>query len=66
MDSIYYDNEPNHGVNSYFPWGHNYFRNMAEFTQFLEQNYGDDPYQLVQITDDNYQSLLLKGVFHAI
>lgn len=66
MDSIYYDNEPNHGVNVYFAWGHNYFRNMAEFNQFLEQNYGDDPYELVEITNENYQSLLLKGVFHAI
>lgn len=66
MDSIYFDNEPQIGINVYFPWGHEFFRNQAEFNQFLAIHYGKDPYELVEITDENYQELLLKGVFHAI
>ncbi|ADV88800.1 hypothetical protein ACSTDZ_20295 [Vibrio vulnificus] len=66
MDSVYFDNEPAHGINAYFPWGHRYFKHQAEFEQFLAAHYPDDAYQLVEITDENYQSLLLKGVFHAI
>lgn len=66
MDSIYFDNEPNHGINAYFVWGHRFFKNQAEFDSFLSVHYGNDVFELVEITDENYQSLLLKGVFHAI
>ncbi|MGO2159723.1 MAG: hypothetical protein ACTH4J_04540 [Vibrio toranzoniae] len=40
MDSIYFDNEPNHGINAYFPWGHNFFKTPREFFQFMEVHYG--------------------------
>ncbi|MFN1651148.1 hypothetical protein [Vibrio rotiferianus] len=66
MDSIYFDNEPQIGINVYFPWGHHFFKNQSEFNQFLHIHYGNDAYQLVEITDENYNELLLKGVFHAI
>ncbi|MBW3697888.1 hypothetical protein EK599_19575 [Vibrio sp. T187] len=66
MDSIYFDNEPNHGINAYFPWGHNFFKTQRDFFQFLEVHYGMVSFQIVEITDDNYQELLVKGVFHAI
>ncbi|MEZ9065644.1 hypothetical protein [Vibrio atlanticus] len=66
MDSIYFDNEPNHGINVYFPWGHNFFKTPREFFQFMEAHYGMVSFQLVEITDENYQELLVKGVFHAI
>ncbi|RIZ55158.1 hypothetical protein [Vibrio sp. PID23_8] len=66
MDFIYFDNEPQIGINAYFPWGHNFFKSQREFEQFLHIHYGNDPYQLVEITDENYNELLLKGVFHAI
>lgn len=65
-DFIYFDNEPNVGINVYFPWGHHYFKNRKQFDMYLETHYGSDPYKLVEITDDNYQELVLKGVFHAI
>ncbi len=26
MDSIYFDNEPQIGINVYFPWGHHFLR----------------------------------------
>lgn len=66
MDSIYFYDEPQIGINVYFPWGHHFFKNQAEFNQFLHIHYGNDAYQLVEITDENYNELLLKGVFHAI
>ncbi len=66
MDNVYFDKEPAIGINAYFPWGHRFFKNQAEFNQFLAIHYPDNAYQLVEITDENYQSLLLKGVFHAI
>lgn len=66
MDTIYFDNEPNIGLNVYFPWGHRFFKSQFEFDLYLSTHYGTAPYQLVEITDENYQELLLKGVFHAI
>lgn len=66
MDSIYFDNEPQHGINAYFPWGHHYFRNQTEFDHFLLTTYGSDAYELVEITDENYQALVLKGVFACV
>ncbi|EPA3020701.1 hypothetical protein [Vibrio cholerae] len=65
-DFIYYDNEPNIGINVYFVWGHRFFKNWAEFEQYLSVHYRSDPYQLVEITNENYNELLLKGVFHAM
>ncbi len=65
-DSIYFDNEPNVGINAYFPWGHEFFKNRQQFDSFLSIHYGSDPYQLVEITDENYLELVHKGVFHAI
>ncbi|ENM5893638.1 hypothetical protein NTH50_001743 [Vibrio mimicus] len=65
-DFIYYDNEPNIGINVYFVWGHRFFKNWAEFEQYLAVHYRSDPYQLVEITNENYNELLLKGVFHAM
>lgn len=66
MDTIYFDNEPNVGVNVYFPWGHHFFNTPRDFHQYMSVHYAHDLYQLVEITDENYQELLLKGVFHAI
>ena len=63
MDSIYFDNEPQIGINAYFPWGHHFFNSQAQFDQFLNVHYGSDDYELVEITNDNYQELVLKGVF---
>ena len=65
IDSIYFDNEPQIGINAYFPWGHRFFKNQRDFNQFLDVHYPDGMFQLVEITDENYQELLLKGVFHA-
>ncbi len=62
-DSVYFDNEPNIGINAYFPWGHHFFKSQIEFDQFMASTYGKDPYELVEITDENYQELVLKGVF---
>lgn len=53
MDSIYFDNEPNHGINAYFPWGHNFFKTPRDFFQFMEAHYGMVSFQIVEITDDN-------------
>lgn len=64
MITIYYDDEPELGINAYFDWGHEYFRSMSEFQSFLQCNYSD--YQLVEITTDNYQELLAMGVFNGI
>ena len=67
MDVIYFDNEPQIGINAYFPWGHHFFKNQAEFSQFLQMHYSaSEPYQLVEITDENYQELVLKGVFTGV
>lgn len=66
MDSIYFDNEPSHGINAYFTWGHEFFKTPYDFYQFLMTHYGMTSFQVVEITDDNYQELLVKGVFHAI
>lgn len=63
MDSVYFDHEPQIGINAYFVWGHHFFKNEFEFHQFLAVTYGDDEYELVEITDENYQELVLKGVF---
>ncbi|MGF1755814.1 hypothetical protein L4C33_19755, partial [Vibrio makurazakiensis] len=38
----------------------------AEFFQFMEVHYGMVSFQIIEITDDNYQELLVKGVFYAI
>ncbi|KHT38051.1 hypothetical protein [Vibrio sinaloensis] len=65
-DFIYFDNEPNVGINVYFPWGHHFFKDLNQFNGYLAVHYGNDPYQLVEITDENYQELVRKGVFHAI
>nr|WP_231565922.1 hypothetical protein [Vibrio sinaloensis] len=50
----------------YFPWGHHFFKDLNQFNGYLAVHYGNDPYQLVEITDENYQELVRKGVFHAI
>ncbi|EGR3108328.1 hypothetical protein DNG97_06960 [Vibrio parahaemolyticus] len=63
MDSIYFDHEPQIGINAYFPWGHHFFKSLAEFDQFLAVHYGTDAYELIEITDENYQECVLKGVF---
>lgn len=65
-DFIYFDNEPNVGINVYFPWGHHFFKDQKQFDGYLAIHYGSDPFQLVEITDKNYQELVRKGVFHAI
>lgn len=66
MDTIYFDNEPRVGINVYFPWGHQFFNSPTHFHSYMAIHYRHDLYQLVEITDENYQELLLKGVFHAI
>ncbi|WP_194435002.1 hypothetical protein [Vibrio fluminensis] len=66
MDVIYIDNEPRVGINAYFPWGHHFFNNQSQFEAYMAIHYRHDVYQLVLITDENYQELLFKGVFHAI
>ena len=61
-NEIYYDNEPNIGVNAYFIFGHLYFRNMDALHYFIAERYQDD-FELIEITNDNYQECVLKGVF---
>ncbi len=63
-DIIYFDDEPSVGFNAYFSFGHRFFRNLSDFHLFVEMNY--DLYRLIEITDDNYQSLVSIGIFHAI
>ncbi|OEE69461.1 MULTISPECIES: hypothetical protein [Vibrio] len=60
---IYYDNEPNVGVNAYFSWGHHFFACMSDFRAHVELSQAPNSYELIEITDDNYRSLCRIGVF---
>ena len=59
---IYYDNEPNIGVNAYFIFGHLFFKSYDEFEMFVYERFKND-FELIEITDDNYEELVYLGVF---
>ncbi len=61
-NEIYYDNEPNIGVNAYFIFGHIFFKDMFALELFIAERYGED-FVLIEITDENYQECIFKGVF---
>ena len=63
---IYYDDEPNIGVNATcvdWPCRNEYFRNFSEFEFFVYVEYGDRA-ELIEITAENYPVLCQQGVFN--
>ncbi len=62
-NEIYYDNELSIGVNAYFIWGHHFFKSYDDFEMFVYERFKSD-FVLVEITNENYEELVLKGVFH--
>ncbi len=64
-NEIYYDNEPNIGVNAYFLFGHLFFKDMNALHCFIAERYGND-FVLIEITDENYQECVFKGVFTGV
>lgn len=63
---IYYDNEPNYGVNATcVDWScrNEYFSSMAELRAFVQIEYGSTA-ELIEITKHNYEQLRLEGVFN--
>lgn len=64
---IYYDNEPNYGVNATcadWPCRNEFFKSMSELRSFALYEYG--PFvDYVEITPENYQQLCEEGIFDA-
>lgn len=64
--TIYYDNEPNYGVNATctdWPCRNEFFKSMAELRSYALHEYG--PYvNFVEITVENYEQLCAEGVFY--
>jgi len=61
-NQIYFDYEANIGVNAYFIWGHHFFKSYDEFEMFIYERFKND-FELIEITDDNYEELMRLGVF---
>lgn len=64
VTDIHYEYEAEIGVNAYFFWGHHFFKSYEDFEMFIYERFGND-YQLIEITDENYEELVMKGVFNA-
>lgn len=63
---IYYDDEPNIGVNATcvdWPHRNEYFTCWSEFTAWVSIEYGCSA-QLVEITAENYPMLCEQGIFN--
>lgn len=63
--TIYYDLEPNYGVNATctdWPCRNEFFKSMAELRDFAIFEYGSD-FELTEITVENYSSLCELGIF---
>ena len=63
---IYYDDEPNIGVNATcLDWPHRneYFSSWSEFIAWVSIEYGSS-FVLVEITAENYPILCREGVFN--
>jgi len=63
---IYYDNEPNYGVNATctdWPFRNEFFKSMAELRAYALHEYG--PFvKFVEITAENYDQLCVEGIFY--
>lgn len=65
--TIYYDNEPNYGVNatcSDWPCRNEFFNSMAELRSFALHEYGP-LVNFIEITAENYSQLCNEGIFDA-
>lgn len=64
--TIYYDNEPNYGVNATctdWPCRNEFFKSMAELRSYALDEYG--PFvKFVEITAENYDQLCVEGIFY--
>lgn len=64
--TIYYDYEPNIGINATcvdWPNRNEFFNGWSDFLFFLNTEYPTN-HTLVEITDDNYSELCALGVFY--
>jgi len=64
--TIYYDNEPNYGVNATcaeFPCRNEFFNSMAELRSMALIEYGT-AVKFVEITAKNYPQLCAEGIFN--
>ena len=67
QDAIYYDYKGCEGINAYSRlWSciHIYFRTMGEFQVFCRIDFPKK--ELIEITDENYESLRLTGLFNGL
>lgn len=63
---IYYDDEPNIGINATcvdWPHRNEYFSNWSEFNAWVSIEYGSSA-NLIEITAENYPLLCREGVFN--
>ena len=66
MPTIYYDYEPNYGVNATcvaWTFRNEFFKSWGDFVAYLDFQYGDDV-ELVEITTGNYEELCEQGIFN--
>ncbi|WP_233265765.1 hypothetical protein [Grimontia hollisae] len=67
---IYYDFEPNHGINAYFPdaenggYWHEWFSSNYQFAIYCDNDYSG--FEVIEITNENYPELCAMGVFNGI
>jgi len=64
--TIYYDNEPNYGVNATcvdWPCRNEFFNSMAELRSMVSIEYGTST-RFVEITAKNYPQLCAEGIFN--
>jgi len=64
--TIYYDNEPNYGVNAtcvIWPHRNEFFNSMAELRSMALIEYGTSVC-FVEITAENYPQLCSEGIFN--
>ncbi|MBV7296610.1 hypothetical protein [Enterovibrio paralichthyis] len=67
---IYYDFEPSHGINAYFPdleqggYWTEYFSSNYQFSVYCDLEF--QGFEVVEITNENYPELVAMGVFNGI
>ncbi|MDG3085465.1 hypothetical protein P7F88_04860 [Vibrio hannami] len=64
-NQIYFDYEPNIGVNAYFIWGHHFFNSMTDLQLYVDDRFGKD-FELIEITNGNYEECVRMGVFSGV